>query len=88
MTMLYTNKICIIIRDVIRGCIVFFLSYSHWVEMYTGYWSKMSRCLHLIRKKTHNEGKEIRNFSYLILFSVLGVCQFRIAICIFSKVYA
>ena len=30
-------------------------------------------------KKTHNEGKEIRNFSYY---------QFRIAICIFSKLYA
>ena len=62
--------------------------YIHWVETYTGYCSKMSRCLHWIREKPHDEGKEIRNFSYLILFSVLGVCQFRIAICIFRKLYA
>ena len=44
----------------------------HWVETYTGYCSKMSRCLHWIRKKTHNEGKEIWNFSYLILFRYLA----------------
>ena len=64
------------------------LDVTHWVETYTGYCSKMSRCLHWIRKNTHNEGKEIWNFSYLILFSVLGVCRFRITICIFSKLYA